>query len=620
MKGSGVVSAQARRSSASAVVRWWRVHHLGALAALAIAVQLAVRAPLIAQSWFYADDYLFFGDIGSGKADLAWYFRFHFQHFMPLSFVLVKLASMLGPFNWLASATFIVTLQLAASLSCWWMLRTLFGRRPGTVLVLVWWLATPLTMPSVMWWAVSVNQLPQQIAFFGAVAAHVRFIRTRRLPWAVLATVFLVIGYGTYTKTILVPVVLALLSLVWFADGSIAERVAWTLRREWRAWLLYGGVTAAYVLAYVLRVPAGPPMQIKPAFLDLSWELVERTLVPSLAGGPARWQVWLDPMQVADPPVSVAVIGWLVVVSTVGYAWLRRDRSLRALSIPAVYVAVSLVLMYVSRLYVVDFTGTGFLARHVQYLADAAGPIALALGLMFLPLIDAPGSSAPRRSPLLTVRAPRVLVGAVVSAVVAMSIWSSIGYTSTWRADFPQRAFHQAALRTLESAPRPPALADSVLPPEVVNALAAPNDRIAVALSPVGDQFTVHDAGVDLELFSTDGSLVLADVDAEPRTTRDPSADCPYEVDGEPRTISFAGVLPITLWVAMDYQASTTAEATVVVGDRWNRLTLAGGRHRYLVRTNTEYDSLTIWPGAGQRICVESIRIGYAIPGERRLR
>jgi hypothetical protein len=221
-----------------------------------ILAQLLLRGWAASGSWFYSDDFIFLGATAHGDADTAWLFHPHNVHLMPLGLFLSTLVGHAGAFTWWLAASQIIVMQALASLACWWMLRRLFGDRPGVLIVLAFYLFSPLSFPTVVWWSAALNQLPHQIALFGAVAAHVGYLRTRHLSQAALAGLFLAIGLASYAKAALIPLVLVALAVMYFSSGRPLARLRTALTRYWHAWAIYAVLTVGYLIAYFVKVPS----------------------------------------------------------------------------------------------------------------------------------------------------------------------------------------------------------------------------------------------------------------------------------------------------------------------------------------------------------------------------
>lgn len=599
-----------RRPSATAVLTSPTLYAL-----VLIAVQISLRWPGIRDSWFFSDDLLFLSDIAVGQDDLAWYFRNHFGHVMPLSFVLVKQVSLAGALPWGSAATQILVLQALASVATWTMLRVLFGRRPLLLIPFGIYLFSVAGAPATTWWAVAVNQLPHQIALAGAITTHVLYLRTRRWYWPALSTVFLLIGFGTYTKTVLLPPVLLFLTVVYFCSGTAGQRVLRTVRRDWPAWLPYGVTTVGYLALYFAVPRQLATFGASPDLFATAVTHLLDTLIPTFVGGPVEWFRWSPPVSVVDPPVAVVVLAWLAVAVFVCGVGLQRSHALVALWLPGIYAAASFLIMVYSRTLLVESAGVSYLARQVQYLGDLAPVVALTVALMTMPLTGAAEPSRARERPLLRLGGSRRLraagLGVAVGAAFASAVVSQVRFAEPWRGDWDQRTFYETAEDELRR--ERPVLADTHVPATAVSLLLPQYSAITVALAPLQQYFTVVDQGLDLRLLRRDGTLAAADVDADNRMS-DPPAAC-RKVSDEGRRIEIVPTIDYDLWTAVDLVATTTTDLELGFGPRQVTATVPPGHHTFLVETTKGYDAAWIRPEVGTSVCVEAIRVGPLGPG-----
>ncbi len=577
-------------------------------ALILIVAQVAFRSYFVSRSWFYVDDFYFLSDIASGRDDLAWYFRLHQGHFMPLSFVLVKLASGFGAYPWAAVATQILILQLLASASCWWMLRTLFGARPLTLALLAAYLLSPLTVDASVWWAVAVNQLPHQIAVFGAISAHVVFARTGRRRWAFIAAAFLILGFSTYTKTLLLPVILGLLSLLYFASGGIGHRILAVMRTQWLALGLYATITAAFLASYVSRLPTN--VERGNDLYNLASTTVLSSLGTTVLGGPWAATLYGDgPIVEASPPVVGVVAAWTAIAVAIFWIWARRERALRALVLPITYVAISVLIIYSGRGLALQFIGGIRVGNSLRYLGDSTPILILALALMLLPLVGAVESSAPRERPLASGPPSRWVVVALALVVAAGSVASTIRLTQSWTSDYVERTFTQNAEITVRY--DDPLFADASVPSQVMPVLASPYDLIQEYLAPLGGDLHTAAVGNDLSVFNLAGSAIPAVVEGAPRTAADPDESCPYRIREKPRTIEFAPVINFGLWIGVDYRATLDGDALLEYGSQRVSVPILSGSHTLFVRSSDAFDSITLTPATDQNLCVSAVRVGF---------
>ncbi len=586
-----------------------------AVAALAlIAAQLVQRSVYISQSWFLVDDFRFLQDISLGHDDASWYLRIHQGHFMPLSFVLVKIVSLFGVFNWTAVTIQILLLQAAASFACWWMLRTVFGTSRAVLPLLAFYLFAPLTMPSIMWWAVAINQLPHQIALCGALGAHVLYLRSRQWRHLALTTLFLSLGFVTYAKSLLIPVVLVVITVAWFGRGNGVVRWWRAFREHLAAWVLYGAVSAAFVVAYLNAAPVSERSQWSKLF-ELSERTTLETFGTTIMGGPWNWRLLGDgPISYTAAPDLLIIVSWLVIISAIAWAWATRIRALRALWLPGIYLAFSILLVWTGRGYTLDLLGPSQVSQHLQYISDAAPVLTFAIGAMFLPIKGAPDACAPRASPLVTFQLPRLLLVGLAAIFLAGSVLSSSKYAEPWANNFVERSFTTEAMREIRT--NRPVLADTAVPSRAFSALLTPHHLIKNYFSLLRDDLDVRDVGTDMSVLNLKGEAVPADVDAGPRTDHDAAKPCPIVVADKVRTITFAPVIDFQFWMAIDYSANFGGDVVLTVAGKQQSVPIEQGAHRLLVATDGSYDRIQIRPLVDQQICVKSVRIGQLVdPG-----
>lgn len=583
-------------------------------ALLIILAQLVVRGVFVSRSWFLVDDHIFMADIARGEDDLAWYTRLHQGHFMPLSFLLVKLVVAVSePYAWWPVAVEIVVLQALASLACWWMLRTVFG--PGRVALvgLAVYGTTALTVPALMWWAVAINQYPHQIAFFGVVTAHVLYARTRRVRWVAVAGVFLTVGYLSYAKTGLVVVTVAALTLIWLVEGRPWDRF-WRAVRDFRvAWVVYGALSVAWLVVYVTRPQAAVPARAS-QFVELAQAQLFEALLPTLVGGPLRWvDFGTGPVQFADPPVVMVVVAATLVAVVLLHSWGTYERSLLVLWPVGLYLFASAVLVYTGRAYTIGLLGGEGIGIHVQYLSDAA-PLLLLAGVS---LVRSPVDVAdpPRRRPVpLVALVPAVPVRAtLVGLVVLLGLISSAVYADGWRT-FDERTVNQRAIADLRShsATR---LADVFAPSTVVAPVLGDKALLRNYFALLDDRYTTSLAGADLQTFDDAGRLRPADVVPVEGAVAAPAVRGCRPVGTTGRDFRLTPPTVLGPWVAVDYVSARPGTVSVGgIGVTRVGIAAPAGRHRILAAAPRPLDRVVVTASAGTSLCVTRVEYGLVAP------
>lgn len=587
------------------------------LAAIAmIMAHVAFRAWATAGSWFYSDDFIFLGTAARGGDTGSWLLTPHNIHFMPFALWLTTWVGHLAAFSWWAAALQIIVMQALAAVACWWMLRTLFGDRPGILVALGVFLISPATITTDVWWAAAINQLPHQIALFGAVAAHVTYLRRGTWGWALITGAFLVLGYASYTKTLLLPVLLLAITFIYFARGPFVARLRETLGRHWHSTLVIGGLTLAYVWLYLTVVPRSPIPQPGVLFTTIDLSVV-RAAVPSLLGGPWNWQSLgqpggVGPRQFVDTPLMFAVLSWGLIIALLTIQSLRYRRAWWPGVIVIGYAVLSAGLIAAGR---ATAFGPEAAAFELRYFADLAAVAALGVGLALMPIPGARGSLEPRDPPILTLRVrarwPRTLMAIIVIGATI----SSVAYVRPWHSDrdMPQRTY-VAQVRS-ETAAEPARVADISVPDVVLWNAAFPASLASRTLAPLGDRLRFVTSGTDLQTLNGEGRLVDAFVDGGPRNLPGPKVGCGYPVSTQSVRIPVAPVINFPFWLTIGYLAGQDGRVKITAGTNIYEVEVKKGLHTAFVATKGAYDAVIITPIGSSALCVDGVTVGQIIPG-----
>lgn len=594
-------------------VRGWipadlsRAQKVTAVALSLIAAQLLLRTWIVGGSWFFEDDFQFLTDIARGEDDFAWYVRPHNVHFMPLSFVLVKIVTWGGPFAWWLATLETIVLQALAGLSCWWMLAKLFGNRPLILVPLAFYLFSALSVPSLTWYAAMINQLPLHTCIFLGVLAHVTYLRTRRYRYAVLATLATGLGMLFYVKAIALPMVFGLLALLYFAQGGLRQRFVDVVRRYLWGWLTYGALGLAYLVMYFVRMPREQAVG-ETDYLALARSMLFDTLGTGLSGLSWSWQLLNDgPRSVTAPSSFLVAVSWMLVVAGWGYLYATRVRALRSLVIAAPYLLLSYGIIAVGR----SGAFGEISGNEARYLSDATAVLALVLALAMMPLRGAVESSEARDEPLITVRPSRLVLVAAVGAYVAGSVWSSVTYARPWHDGNAVQDFGRTAIASIEEADRP-ALADVPVPDEVMWNVNTPYNLPSRFFAPLGDRFSTPQTANDLMVLDRSGEVVKAFVAPGITSVPGTTDGCGYalgEAD-EPVTIALSSAtIDYSFWMSIGYLAGEDGYAAVSAGDNAYRVHLERGLHTLFLPTVGSFDAVSIDAG-GLPVCVDQVTVG----------
>jgi hypothetical protein len=573
-----------------------------------ISGQLALRAWAVYGGWFFGDDLIFLSDVHQGNADLEWLLHRHNVHFMPFGFLLAMIVGKAGAFAWGAAATELLILQAVASFCCWWMLRTLFGNRLRIIPPLAFYLFATISMPALMWWASGIELIPLQIGIFVAITTHVLYLRTRLKRFAIFAALALCFALLCYVKALLLPVVLAIVAVVYFATGSPLSRVLTSLRTYWFAWLLYAVPCAVYVALYTTHGDPSPPATGGAEFGRVADDLLVSGLATAPLGGPWKW-IWygpgVGPRYMADPPAFFAAFAVLAILLTLVVLAIRYRNALHPLWFVVPYAAATYGLLVLGR-------GVAFgpaATRDIRYWTDFLPYAALAIGLLFMPLIGAT-TKLTRRELLPDAVRPRPwMYGAAAVLFLAMSVYSTVTYVKPWHGDFDTRRFIENAERELAAQPKPVAIADELVPEGVMYPLGFPYNKPSNLLAGLKDEFTVPSVATDLQVLDFVGSIKPGIVSNGITAPDDELATC---IDGGGiRTVTLeSSTLDYPFWLSVTYRATGDGRLQVTAGDNVIRGPIEDGEHTLFVRTEGVYDAVRLFPSASTKICVDVIRIG----------
>ncbi|MCR4512322.1 hypothetical protein [Aeromicrobium sp. 50.2.37] len=591
---------------------------LGALALVVAA--LLFRLWAVTGSWFYSDDFIFLGDTATGTDRGRWFLEPHNVHFMPFSRWLTTLVGHSGPYAWWAAVVQILALQLAAAVACWWMLRTVFGDRPGILLPLALYLFSPATVPTTVWWAAAINQLPHQVALMGAVAAHVGYLRHRTPARAVLTGAFLVLGYASYTKSVLIPVLLLVVTFCYFASQRrLVPRLRETVGRYWHAWVVTGGLTVVYLWIYLTVAPSSPAPTPSVVFDTVDLSLV-RSAVPALLGGPWWWTSLgqpggVGPRLFVDTPLLLVVVAWLALGGLTVWQGLRRRRAWWPVLIVLGYAVLGAGIIAVGR---ATAFGPESAALELRYFADLAAVAALCLGLATMPVVGAHQSLEPREPAVLVTPLRRRWVVATAAAVLVSGLVSSVLYVRPWHeeATMPQRAY-LATVESQTSSTTSRQVLDTGVPDVVLWSAAFPKNLTSRVLAPLGNRLEFVDQGVDLQMVDLSGRIVDAKVGGGARNVPGPVEDCGYLVrPGATARIPVAPVLDFPFTLSFGYLAAGDLSAQVTAGTTVRDIELESGAHTAFVPSTGAYEALVVRNDGAAALCIDTVSVGGIEPLE----
>lgn len=564
-----------------------RVNKIARTAAALIALHLVIRAILAFGGYFYWDDLILIGRAGTQNLlSPSFLFDDHDGHVMPAAFLVSGAVTRLAPFSWVLAALSLVVMQLLASLALLRALWVILGWRPVLLIPLTFALFTPLALPGFAWWAAGLNTLPMQAALAWVVGEAVLLVRTGNPRHAVVGVLVFLGGLLFFEKAAVIPfVAFAVAALLGYVTGTFSVREVW--QRGLRLWVGSLALTVAWIGVYLVVVD-----QKRWSFdVAMTWDLLSRSfthgIVPGLVGGPWSWQRWAPASPWATPPVSVMVLGWVVLVIAIAVVLVRKARIWPVLVVALGYAVACQIPIYLMRSS--RFTALE-LAQTLRYLPDL---------VVVLALLAAVGFCAPNRSARFSASPARsaICVGVAVLFVVS-SLYSTFTFLKVWQ-DSPVPAYLNNARASLAATSPAAPLLDQEVDPLILQRVAAPENLASHMFALASPRPEFASATTDLRMFDRTGTLVPAKVTWVRTIVEGPAPKCGFLIQpDEPAVMPLDGPLLPADWTAeINYLANSDGSLTMALAEGPEvKVPVRPGLNRVFVRL----------PGAGQSISVSA--------------
>jgi len=453
--------------------QWLLANWIRVAGILMIVAQIWWMGVFLTHSYFRLDDFYFI-DRGL-HSGLTWKYLMWVNagKLTPIGFAISWVLDRVSPMDWTLASTVTLAMLACAGLALLRLLRTLFGDHPGVLLLMLIYLFSPLSFPGLSWWSVTLELLPLEIAMFCAINSHVRYVRTGRFKYAVHTTAWLAVGMAASIKGAGVPLLLFAITSAWLMHGTWLQAARRTLREHWPAWLTYAVLLVVYLGIYVaaLRTSTGAKPARPGAFsgvIAYMQELVVKTFVPGLLGGPWQWFAPADwtsapntpgEYGLAMPPAALVTIAWVVAAVIILISFWRQPRAWRSWAIVLAWLLVmDSIPELLGRATVLS---PSLLGMETRYVIDAVGVLVICAGLCFLPQVGLQaeaGRWATRARLPDSVRslvprwAPAGIVGAFVAAVLLGSVVSYHDYLAS-TSNYAQRSYFATAKAALAETP-----------------------------------------------------------------------------------------------------------------------------------------------------------------------
>ncbi len=595
-------------------------------AALLVLVQIAIRASLLRDSFFITDDFMLSTRAYESPLDLSYLTRVHTGHFEPVGFLWVWLIAHAAPLSWPPVVLVAVIVQLLVNLAVLRLLVTLFGETPRILVPFALFLFSALTLPAFLWWSAHILWLPLQLAMAATMTYHVRWWRERRRRDLVLAVAWMVFGYLSFEKTLLLVPFLLVFSLGVLADRRRPRDWWTTLRATWPIWAGYAATTAAFLGTYVVRASQATDDTSRlflPGFGQISeftYFSVLRTLVPGILGGPWGWADWGPGGALTDSPQILDWLSWTILLLLVVGTLAVRRRASGAWWALVVYVLGSLASLGFSRL---PLVGT-ILGLQTRYIADALLPAIVVLGVAICPLV---GERDPWRLPPDWADAWHrrqrtglaVIAGATAVACIGgvMSTYAYRGYAT----DPGTKGFLAAAKQSLKAMPPEGQIYDSNLPAPILGGFFGAYDRATRFVAPLVSEEQRRDlysrtSWTHPYVFDASGQLRPMVVDGA-ISYPGPLKGCGWRITpGMWRRVPLGERVFEWPWsVRLGYIATAPGEVTVALGDDEQTVPLQKGLNQVVFQLTGTGDALMVHDlSPGTVLCLGDAQVGGPVP------
>lgn len=500
----------------------WRV--LG-VAGLLVVIQLVLRTWVAARGNFYWDDLILTGRSASMPMWSTDFLLFdHDGHFMPAAFLAAGLITKAAPLQWIGPVVSLVVLQALASLAVLRLLRLVMGERVALLGPLLFYLFSPLTLPSFAWWSAALNDLPLQIGLAWVAGDAIQLVRTGNRRYAISGVLVFAGALAFFEKAVLVPwfaFAVAALMLHIQGHGAALRTVARRGAPLWR-WSLF--VTGGWILLYTSVVSSRAAQYSAGQAVILTWRGFVLGFVPPLLGGPWKWDQILSSIPWADPPALLVVLSLLALLGAVVITLRRKRRVGGVWLLVAGYIGVCLAAMVVGR----SGPNTApVLGQSLRYVADSAVAVAVAAALIWC-APDRTNSEVSDHPALRWVSARSATALGVSVAFLVSSVVSTVAFSRSW-AYSPTATYLSTVRASLAAHPDAPLL-DQPISERILWKLATPYDLASVVFAPLGDKTGFATSTPVLRRLDDSGHVVPAQMSTVRTAAIGPFPRCGYQV------------------------------------------------------------------------------------------
>jgi hypothetical protein len=570
---------------------------LAQLAAALLVAQLAVRGWVAWRGGFYWDDLVLEGRASTSSIwSQEYLLGSHDGHVMPGAFLVAGVTTKLAPLRWAPAFIELLVLQTLASLAVLRLVRLILGWRPLTVALFAWYLFTPLTLPSFVWWSAALNALPLHAGLAWVAGETLLLVRTRRTRHTMSALLGFVVALAFFEKALFIPFAATAIAVLDLSITGHRHPIRTALRRSRQLWAGYAAVLSLWAAVCCWAAPHHGGLPPARTIMETFWRENVRGLLPAVFGGPLSWKRQQPIVAVAEPPAALAAAAVLGAVLVVAISARRAPRGGAVWLVFFGYAAACEAVLLFWR---VSLNPDPAVGLSVRYVADCAVVLVTALALL--------ARRQHRRQPWALAAAGAVCCVGLVSTATFDDIWS----------DNPTNAY-LATVRHELAAHRATPLLDQPVPYTVLSWISYPDNLMSHVFAAVRERPAFATSTTVLRFVDDQGRLVPGQVSSVRTIRQGPVPGCGDRVEPQTaRALPLDGPLFDWQWTAqLNYFSTADGDVDVRLptGDA-QRVPVSSGLHTVFVRLDGAGSAIILRPVTpGLSLCVGSGPVGAVWP------
>ena len=354
------------------------------------------------------------------------------------------------------------------------------------------------------------------------------------------------------------------------------------------------------------------------------WGLIGATyrhaVVPTLAGGPWRWERWHPGPPMADPPVAAMLAGAVVCALVLAWSLLTRRRTGPVWAVAALYPLGAVALIVLGR---VGPDTADEIVQTLRYHPDVVVVLAAALALaLAAPRRHAPAASGrddgatrgPAAARAVSARFEPWALAGLVGLIVLSSSYSTVTYRAAW-VEQPSRDYLVPLLDALHGREEP--MLDADVPLEVLLPVTHPANRLSSVLAGVPDVPPVGAWTTEPVTVDAMGRLHPSAVVPGRMIPQGTEPECGHRVAAGGTRIALDGPLLGRDWVVqLNYFSGTDGTVAVRLDEGQEvEVPVTAGLSTRFVRVEGAGTGMTVTPRQGvPDLCIGSGPVGVLVP------